>query len=190
MRSRKIKIMDKATYNAMTPYERTLDLIQQKFARYNTEIVKFFTAYDDVAFFQRETAPGKNRASYLLGHLTVANDELFGFLGIGQSLYPDLLPLYFAADRAYPDEQLPSIDTLLQYFNHVNEVLTDRFGKIHLNTWMDKHEKVSEQAFELDPTRTKLSVLLNRLLHLEHHLGQLKLMPKPFEVRMESESNA
>jgi len=173
----------KTTSNELlqTPYEKAINLIFQKFEKYNDSVVKFFTSYD-TDFFQREVAPGKNRASYLLGHLVVANDELFNFLGLGSALYPELLDLYFSADRAYPDEDLPVIPELLDKFRHVNSELRKQFAQIPLDTWMEKHELVSPEAFEADPSRTKLSVLLNRVLHLEHHLGQLYLMPSPFEV--------
>lgn len=166
-----------------TPYEKSVDLIFQKFQKYNGSVVKFFTSYDN-DFYQKEVAPGKNRASYLLGHLVVANDELFGFLGLGPALYPELLNLYFSADRAYPDDQLPGITELLDNFKHVNSELQKHFAEMPIDSWVEKHALVSPEAYEADPSRTKLSVFLNRVLHLEHHLGQLYLMPSPFEVSM------
>ncbi|SFM98976.1 hypothetical protein SAMN05428949_1596 [Chitinophaga sp. YR627] len=93
-------------------YDQSVDLIIHKFRQHNGQIVKFFAAYDE-HFYQQEVTSGKNRASYLLGHLVVANDELFPFLGPGDMRYPHLLPLYFSVDRAYPDSELLTVQALL-----------------------------------------------------------------------------
>src|SRR2546425_4837861 len=39
-----------------------------------------------------EVAPGKNRTSYLWGHLTAVNDAMFSVLRLGERLHPEWTP--------------------------------------------------------------------------------------------------
>src|SRR5260370_40025765 len=50
-----------------------------------------------------EVAPGKNRISYLWGHLTAVNHAMFSVLGLGERLHPELDAVFIAQ----PDRSLP-----------------------------------------------------------------------------------
>jgi len=53
-----------------------------------------------------EVARGKNRISYLWGHLTAVNDAMFSVLLLGERLHPELDAVFIAQpDRSVP---LPS----------------------------------------------------------------------------------
>ena len=50
-----------------------------------------------------EVAPGRNRISYLWGHLTAVNDAMFSVLRLGERLHPELDAVFIAQpDRSVP----------------------------------------------------------------------------------------
>ncbi len=50
-----------------------------------------------------EVAPGKNRISYLWGHLAAVNDAMFSVLRLGERLHPELDAVFIAQpDRSVP----------------------------------------------------------------------------------------
>src|SRR5271154_2128487 len=50
-----------------------------------------------------EVASGKNRISYLWGHLTAVNDAMFRVLRLGEPLHPELDAVFIAQpDRSVP----------------------------------------------------------------------------------------
>jgi hypothetical protein len=51
---------------------------------------------------KQEIAPGRNRALYIVGHVTATNDRLFALLGIGQRRYRDLDSVYIDQPMALP----------------------------------------------------------------------------------------
>src|SRR5258708_24121704 len=50
-----------------------------------------------------EVAPGKNRISYLWGHLTAVNDAMFSVLRLGERLHPGFDAVFIA----HPDPAVP-----------------------------------------------------------------------------------
>ncbi len=144
----------------------------------NTAITDIFTKYDDDFYF-KEVAPGRNRAVYLLGHLIAMNDFLLPMLGLGDKLYPELEePFVTKPDRAAA--KIPSIQTLREYWDVLNQTLAGHFDKMTQADWFSRHTKVSEEDFQKDPLRNKLNVLLGRIGHMNYHRGQLAfLTPKP-----------
>ena len=124
-----------------------------------------------------EIAPGKNTGTYLLGHLTAINDNLFILFGFGEKLYPQLeKPFIINADKSgsvYP----PSSD-LRKYWTTVNEKLNAYISKMEPSGWFTRHTSVSEEDFAKEPHRNKLNVLMNRTSHQSYHLGQMILLEK------------
>src|SRR6202047_2774519 len=51
-----------------------------------------------------EVAPGKNRTSYLWGHLPAVNDAMFSVLRLGERLHPELDAVFIAQ----PDRSVAS----------------------------------------------------------------------------------
>lgn len=120
----------------------------------------------------KETAPNRNRGIYLLGHLTAVHDNMFSLLGLGEQLYPALnAPFIKQPDKAVAD--LPAVKDLRMYWNNVNEALAKHFNSLQPDEWLQKHTAVSAEAFEKEPHRNRLNVLLSRLTHLSYHSGQL-----------------
>ena len=62
------------------------------------------------------------------------------------------------------------------YWKEVNNVLSERFLKMPVNEWFQKHNAVSEVDFAKEPHRNKLNMVINRTNHLANHLGQLILL--------------
>lgn len=140
----------------------------------NKNVTDLFAKYDN-AFYLSEVAPGRNRAIYILGHLTGMNDYLLPMLGLGEKLFPQLESIFVTA----PDDTnavLPAIETLKEYWNTLNQTLTGHFQTMETADWLSRHTKVSEADFALDPSRNKLNVLMGRINHEAYHIGQLALL--------------
>jgi hypothetical protein len=124
-----------------------------------------------------EIAPGKNRAIYLLGHLSAVHDMMLPLLGLGERQYPFLDAAFISnPDKSIPD--LPKVEELRGYWKSINEVLADKFRMLQPEEWLQKHTAVSDEDFAKEPHRNRFSVLLNRTGHVQYHLGQLALLKK------------
>jgi DinB family protein len=123
----------------------------------------------------KEIAPGKNRAVYLLGHLTAVNDELCPLLGLGESAYPQLRPVFLTSPDK-PGTASPSVHELRQFWSASNSRLMEGFNRMEPYEWFERHSAVSEEAFAKEPHRNKLNVLINRTNHVSYHEGQLILI--------------
>lgn len=137
---------------------------------------KFFGALSAEDFFQA-IAPGKNRIVYVLGHLTAVHDRTLEILGIAERLHPELEGAFITnPDRTI--EPVPEGAELLLSWNEINSRLYNGMLTFAPSEWVGRHQAVSEDDFRKDPTRTCLSVLLNRTNHAGYHLGQLMLSGK------------
>jgi hypothetical protein len=126
---------------------------------------------------QTEVAPGKNRIIYLVGHLIAIHDKLFELLSIGQRSHADLdQPFIAKPDREATN--IPHAATLRKYWKEVHENLSKKFNEVTTDEWFTRHNLVSPEDFEKDPTRNKLNVVINRTNHFAYHLGQMKLVKK------------
>ena len=137
---------------------------------------KFFASLSDQQM-QLEVAPGKNRALYLLGHLTAVHDSMIPQLRLGEAEYPQLRETFIAQpDRAVSD--LPSTAELRKYWKDVNLRLASLFAELSPTQWLERHGTVSEEDFAKEPHRNRLAILLSRTSHASYHLGQLLLLNK------------
>jgi uncharacterized damage-inducible protein DinB len=124
---------------------------------------------------EKEVAPNRSRGLYLIAHLAAVHDLMFPLLNLGQPLYPQLAePFIYKPDRAVTE--LPTIAEIRNYWNTVNEKLTESFLNLQPNEWLLKHNSISAEDFEKEPHRNRLSVLLNRTNHLSYHYGQLAFL--------------
>jgi hypothetical protein len=124
-----------------------------------------------------EIAPGRNRGIYLLGHLTAVHDAMPVILGLGESRYPGLRPVFLDS----PDKaglEMPSIATLRGQWAETNSRLTGLFSNLQPAEWFQRHMSVSPEDFAKEPWRNRLNVLLGRTVHLASHQGQLVLLKK------------
>ncbi|MEI9934608.1 MAG: DinB family protein [Ferruginibacter sp.] len=154
--------------------EQIINLITKAWAAQNKRVSDFFDKYSDDAYLN-EIAPGRNRAIYLLGHLTAINDALLPLFGFGEKLFPELEePFLTNADKT--NAAFPSLTELKQYWQTVNTTLTAHFNKLTSEEWLDKHTAVSAEDFAINPERNRLNVLIGRTNHQSYHLGQLNLL--------------
>lgn len=137
---------------------------------------KFFGGLSAEDFFQA-IAPGRNRIVYVLGHLAAVHDRTLEILGIAKRLHSELDSTFLTnPDRAI--ESIPEGAELLPLWNEINSRLYSGMLTFVPAQWAGRHQAVSEEDFAKDPTRTCLSVLLNRTNHAGYHLGQLALSGK------------
>jgi hypothetical protein len=134
---------------------------------------KFFDSVNDEVLL-KEVAPGKNRIIYLLGHLIAVNDSMITLFGLGERSYVHLDdPFLRKPDKAVSD--YPGAAQLRKDWNSANETLSSHFAKMSPEDWFRKHTAMTDDDFRREPTRNKLSVLINRTNHVAYHLGQLVL---------------
>ena len=160
-----------------TAKEQTTQIIKQiikSWKAQNKVITEFFTKYED-SFYFNEVAPERNRAIYIFGHLIGMNDMLFPMLELGEKLFPQLESLFVSgADKSVAD--IPTITTLREYWGTLNQTLGHHFNELSIDEWFQRHTKVSEEDFAMDPLRNKLNVFIGRINHLSYHSGQLALL--------------
>lgn len=154
--------------------EQVIQLALNTWISRNKAVTNFFNKYSDASYLL-QVAPGRNRAIYLLGHLTATNDGLFPLFGLGERLYPEMEEVFSKSPDKVTDH-LPSLPELKQRWEKVNTQLTAEFEKMSPEAWMSKHTAVSEADFAIEPHRNKLNVLLGRTNHQSYHLGQLNLL--------------
>ncbi|HXB39469.1 MAG TPA: DinB family protein [Bacteroidia bacterium] len=127
---------------------------------------------------QNEIAPDKNRAIYLLGHLTAVHDKMLPLLNFEEQQFPHLDDAFLSKpDKSVSD--IPSAKDLRANWKNVNSKLTAHFSKLNPDEWFQKHSSVSAEDFVKEPHRNRLNVIIGRTNHLAYHLGQLALVKKP-----------
>lgn len=135
---------------------------------------KFFDSQSDDALL-KEVAPGRNRLVYLLGHLIAVHDTMISLLGMGLRMYPALdEPFVKQPDRS--GLPTPDVATLRADWKTLHEALKGYFDQLPAADWFKRHTAMTDEDLARDPTRNRLSVLLNRTSHLSYHLGQLMLV--------------
>lgn len=125
----------------------------------------------------QEVATFKNTGHYLLGHLIAVHDNMLPLLGLGDSLYPELVEVFIKN----PDKSTlpkPSIAHLRTQWEEVHQELLTKLASLNPEQWFEKHTAVSEADFAKEPHRNRLNVLLSRANHLSYHFGQLALLKK------------
>jgi hypothetical protein len=142
----------------------------------NSRVTKLLNTYTNDQWMA-ETANGRNRGIYLLGHLVAVSDNLLPLFGLGDKLFPTYEKIFLtSADRAIAE--IPSIEQLKQAWEKVNQTLDGHFKKLAPDDWFARHTAVSEEDFAKEPHRNKLNVLMNRTSHTAYHLGQLAYLGK------------
>ena len=135
---------------------------------------KFFDSIDDKSL-DNEIAPGKNRIIYLLGHLIAVNDRMLELFAAGPRAYAHLDEAFVKnPDRS--DLIIPDGTSLRAAWASSNAQLSAVFSKMKPEEWFARHTAMTDEDLVKEPTRNKLSVLLNRTSHVAYHLGQLALV--------------
>ena len=120
----------------------------------------------------KQVSPGRNRGIYLLGHLAAVHDRVLSLLNLGDPIRPELYEIFVVQADNHNSIAL-EISDLLLYWKNVNSTLAERFSKMHVEEWFQKHTSVSEEDFAKEPHRNKLNIIINRTNHLAAHFGQL-----------------
>jgi hypothetical protein len=124
---------------------------------------------------QKEIAPGKNRGTYLLGHLIAVHDDMLKLLDLGEKLFPELFePFIKQSDKVAT--QSPTASKLREMWEQQNNLLQEKFEKMKPEEWFEKHTSVSDEDFAKEPQRNKLNIIITRTSHLQYHMGQIVLL--------------
>jgi len=127
---------------------------------------------------QDEISPGRNRALYIVGHLTAVSDRMFPLLGLGERRFPNLDTVYLEhPDRTEADPLAPA--DLKAAWQDLATRLTDALEVFTPEEWLQKHTAVSDSDFAKDPGRNRMAVVLTRTNHISYHMGQLMLTQNP-----------
>lgn len=127
------------------------------------------------AQLQKEIAAGKNRGTYLLGHLIAVHDDMLVLLGMGKKLFPELHePFIKLADKV--STETPTVFELKAMWDEQNNFLKEQFEKMKPEEWFEKHTAVSEEDYAKEPHRNKLNIIITRTSHLQYHSGQFVLL--------------
>jgi len=151
-----------------------VDMVLKSWNIHVSRATKFFDSKTDEELL-KEVAPGKNTLFYLLGHFIAVNDSMIAIFGLGERQYAHL-------DEAFvnnPDKSglpVPDAATLRNDWKKSNEILTAYFTKMSPQEWHSRHNSMTDEDYAKEPSRNKLSVLLNRTNHISYHLGQMVLV--------------
>jgi hypothetical protein len=146
---------------------------------WNSRIEAANKAFDSLTDeqLQQEVSPNRNRAVYLLGHLTAVHDKMLPLLNFEPQQYPDMDEAFLTKpDKAV--SQIPSAKELRTRWKNINSKLETHFNKLTPDEWFQKHTSVSAEDFVKEPHRNRLNVVIGRTNHLAYHLGQLAFAKK------------
>lgn len=139
----------------------------------NKRIQKMIDSISDENY-HKPIIEGGNTPSWILGHLTEADDALLELMGIGKRLYPDLKTIYHH-DRGNNLSGHLTKQEVSERFKNILAQLDAAFRSWSESEWLSRHTAVSEEDFKKEPHRNKLNVLLSRITHKASHLGQLSM---------------
>lgn len=127
------------------------------------------------ALLQEQVAPDRNTGLYLFGHLTAVHDAMLPLMMLGDKLYPELEEIFIKnPDRSGLKQ--PSPDEIRLYWNTVHTTLNKGLAQLSQEEWFGRHAAVSEEDFEKEPHRNRLSILISRTSHIAYHMGQLRFL--------------
>jgi len=151
--------------------------VKMGLASWNLQIdraTKVFDAFSDEELYT-PVAPGKNRIIYLYGHLATYHDALKETLGLGKWDKPQYAAI-FLQNPDNVEADLPSVAELKTYWQTVHAELNELFVNLPAADWFKRHNAMTDEDFEKDPLRNRLSVVLSRANHVAYHIGQVKLV--------------
>ncbi len=146
---------------------------------WNTQNAELWKLLDRLTEEQlhNETAPGRNRGIYLLGHLVAVTDGMLPLLDVGPRLFEQLDDI-FVNQPDKSGQEMPSSAVLKANLKEVTSVLNSAISNLSPEQWFSKHTAVSESDFINQPYRNKLNIIINRSNHMAYHIGQLVYLLK------------
>lgn len=158
----------------MTHIETAIKMTLNRWYGSVASLDKLLSVLSDEQLLQ-ETAPGKNRGIYLLGHLVAVHDDILVLLDLGEKQHPELTePFIKLADKVATE--IPSVAELRNYWTKQNALLREKFDQLTSEQWFERHTAVSAEDFAKEPHRCKLNIIISRTSHLEYHTGQIALL--------------
>jgi hypothetical protein len=151
----------------------TLDICLLNWDAQNKRIQKFIDTITEENY-NKPIVPDGNSPSWIIGHLTEADDALLELLGIGKRLYPELKIVYHH-ERGTNQSGHITRSEINKQWNAILAELNKAFRSWSEAEWLSRHTAVSEEEFKKEPHRNKLNVLLSRITHKASHLGQLAM---------------
>ena len=152
-----------------------VDMALKAWSQQISRTEKFIDSQSDEDL-QKEVAPGKNRLSYLIGHLAASNDSMLSLFDLGPKLYAPYEDIFLRnPDRKLPQ---PTAAEIRQAWKDVHSSLAKNFETLSVEKWLDRHTAMTDEDLEKEPTRNKLSVLISRTSHVAYHFGQMVLTKK------------
>ena len=151
----------------------TLNTCLLQWDTYNKRILKTLETISEENYWKPIVAGG-NSPSWILGHLTEADDALLELFGIGKRKFPELKEMYHHERGSNQSGHLSKAEITLKWKEILN-ALDTAFKSWNENDWLSRHTAVSEEDFKKEPHRNKLNVLLSRVSHKASHLGQIAM---------------
>src|ERR1700742_209414 len=115
--------------------EQIITLLRNAWRTQTNAVSEYFKKNAD-EFYTREIAPGRNKATYVLGHLIATNDGLVPLLGFGDRLYPEL-DRFFAPNTPWHYDEFPPIAELKAKWDKVNQFLEEKFDTLTATQWLE-----------------------------------------------------
>ncbi len=122
---------------------------------------------------------GRSTGYFLLGHLLISLDDILDAVLDQPRALSDWKPLF---ERSMTDASgYPTLGELRQQWSTLTALITEKLAQITDQELVGRHNWVSEEDFQKDPTRSKLTFLSRRILHQQYHAGQLALLVSKFK---------
>ena len=122
---------------------------------------------------------GRSTGYFLLGHLLVTLDDLVEAVFDQPRQLPEWRPLFQSSMSDLPG--YPEVAALRQQWASMTALITEKLAQITDQELLGRHNWVSAEDFEKDPSRSKLTFVSRRILHQQYHVGQVALLVAKFK---------
>ena len=124
---------------------------------------------------QKQIAPSKNTGIYVLGHLIAIHDNMLPELGIGISNYPELTEAYIKKPDGLAS-YAKAVKEIRELWKETHTRVSTLIKALPTEQWLLRHNLMTDEDFQANPIRNRLSLLLSRINHFSYHMGQLRLL--------------
>ena len=125
---------------------------------------------------EQEIAPGRNRGTYLVGHLALVHDKMLPLLNFDGQQFAHLEDAFL--NKPDKSVELPKAKEIRDIWKNSNSKLAEHFNKLSPDQWFERHTSVSPEDFAKEPHRNRINVVLGRINHMQYHIGQVALLKK------------
>src|SRR5712675_529444 len=97
-----------------------------------------------------ELMPGRNKVSWIIGHLAAVHDSLLTILDLGEKINGNYYEFFIHDDSL---TKAPGISQIREYWNETSERLNNAMAKLSVQDWFGRHTLVSAEDFAKEPHR-------------------------------------